>query len=334
MAIAFEQSLGKMIKDIDPEYFLRSLCLFICSTKPAESSEFIRGEESNLEKADVEKLSLDDLEHIAQVFIENNEYLRRENIRKEVKNSDDSVTIASEMGEVIYPQEEGESHIKYLHRLASLYQDNFITSIAAQVTKYAEPFRNFSDSLRKNLKETFELGELLKKNIVSIPQSSIPKRDIKNMQQPKTISAFNEIDVDRLWRNAEQNRMKPFIEIYKRLDQQTGFLVEMNQLQANIGKEIKESGDKAAYYSKGSFWLTIVIIILTVAGIIANVYSGIGVKEHLRLVRDHQLLENKFLIQEKAIKESQNQIEQQQKMIMLLEKEIKDIQKGKESESK
>jgi hypothetical protein len=261
----FHKEVGQSFTECDPLYLVRMLSMFVCYPKDSLLDDEMRPKEVVLTREDVEKLTEDDIEHIARIYTEGNDYLFRKSIRKETKSSEGHIIVSSEKGDVEFPREEDESYVQYLSRLLKHQEEKFVD----QFKKLAEPFKNFSDSLKSSIGATLAWGQSLKK---SLPDSA--KAEIRIAPQ-----AMPDFDLAELQRNIEQNRLTPFNELSTRLEQliemtgqATDFQIQTNEVQTRIAEELKMSGDAAANYSRRSISLNWIVIIITAIGVLLSGY--------------------------------------------------------------
>ncbi len=266
--IQLYKNLGCPINKREPEYVIRLLSMFVCYPEAVLVEGGWRPKSPALTMADVESLTIGDLEKIAGIYLEGNDYLYREKLTKTTQ-SEKGTVLTSEKGDIAYPKENGESCIKYLHRLF-IIQEKKQTE---QFKKIAEPFSHFSDQLKKSIGESLAFGETLKKSF-----STIPNFEIRPVEQIMPSIDFVEIEHSR-----ERQRLKPFKELNERLDRLIGaseqaseFQIKTHEVQTAISEELKASGDSAAHYSKKNISLSILVILLTILGMAISLYIHVS----------------------------------------------------------
>jgi hypothetical protein len=101
--------LGKPIAKCDPTEYTRHLCKYICFPKKSLRDDKYRPDKPVLLDADIAALTNDNLETIANIFIENNEHLNKKMIDKNVRYENGQKIISRGYGEIEYAKNEGES---------------------------------------------------------------------------------------------------------------------------------------------------------------------------------------------------------------------------------
>jgi hypothetical protein len=262
--IQLYKDLNCPIDKCDPELFARLLAVYVCYPETVLVEGEQRPKSTALTRADVENLTADDIENIACIYVEGNDYLYRERLTKTTQTEKGTV-LTSEKGDITYPKENGESCTKYLHRLF-IIQEKKMTE---QFKKFAEPFGHFSDQLKRSIGESLAVGEALKKSFSAIPNVTV--RPIERVMPS--------IDFAEIERNIEHQRLKPFKELSERLDrlietseQSSEFQIETHKVQTAISEELKVSGDSAAHFSKQNIALSKLVILLTILGMVISLY--------------------------------------------------------------
>jgi hypothetical protein len=274
----FSLTLGHQIqlyKDLDcpidkcaPGLFVRLLAVYVCYPESVLVEGEQRPKSPALTRADVENLAADDIENIACIYLEGNDYLYRERLTKTTQTEKGTV-FTSEKGDIAHPKENGESCIKYLHRLF-IIQEKKMTE---QFKKFAEPFSHFSDQLKRSIGESLAVGEALKKSFSAIP----------NVTVRPIAPVMPSIDYAEIGRNMERQRLKPFKELNERLDrlietseQSSDFQIETHKVQTAISEELKVAGDSAAKFSKENISLSKLVIFLTILGTLISIYIHVS----------------------------------------------------------
>jgi hypothetical protein len=263
--IELKKDIQKPIDQCEPIAYLRKLAKYICFPDSSVDGGKERPKEVILSDEDTYKLSDEDLENIAKLYLSQNDYLYHESVRKTSPIDGGGTGVTIKKGDIKYPKLEGESDVLYLHRLSGIEehrQEELISGITF-------PFRHFSANLNKNLKETFTMGETLKQSINTVRPSSLDSY----------VTKIPNIDIAALARQKEERQLKPIREMASKLDKlielsslASDFMVKTNELQAGIAEELKESGDKAAVFSKANLFLTIVVIVLTIFSISFSIF--------------------------------------------------------------
>jgi hypothetical protein len=266
--IQLYKDLGRSINKCESEDVIRLLSVFVCYPEAVLDEGVHKPKSIALTREDVEKLSVDDLENIACIYLEGNDYLFKEGRIKTTK-IDMGTGLPIEKGDIAYPKENGESCVKYLHRLFVI-QENKETE---RFKKYGAPFSHFSDKLKRSIGESLAFGESLNKSF-----SSMPNVEIRPVEP-----IIRSVDLAEIERSRERQRLKPFKELNERLDRlietserSSEFQIETHKVQTLIADELKASGDSAAHYSKDNISLSRLVILLTLIGMVLSLYFHIS----------------------------------------------------------
>lgn len=252
------KELGRPISECEPIEFVRRLTRHICFQKEVLREGKYKPDKPVLTADNIELLTVDNLQEISKIYIENNEYLAKKRILRNRETDQDRATVDS--NEVDYPQQENESFVQYLTRLFSLEEE----TITEQLKGLSSTLKGFSDSLGDSIKNTFLLGDSLINKINNV--RSPHEVSIKSIE-----SSFPKINFEEIGQKIEENRLRPFNDLSSRLDQlietsnsAADFLVKANEIQTRIAGEIKSSGDVTTKLAGINIYLTVIIIILTV----------------------------------------------------------------------
>jgi len=263
------EELTEKLEDAAPEDFVRALARLVCFPKEALKDEKLKPDDPVLQEADVQRLTREDLETFAKLYVENNPYLFKKREQKRKKNAEGQTVVTPYLGEVEHPQLNDESYASYLHRLTVIEHDRR----REQLLKLSKSFSSFSGGVAENLRKTLSHGDSLKR-VLEHMRPEISRPDFTH--GPK----LPDYDWAEMQRNAEAVRRAPFDELAERLDQlidssveSSRFMIESNQIQAQVAEEIKRSGDSASTFSKLNLWLSGLIIILTLCGLAITAYS-------------------------------------------------------------
>ena len=157
---ALYNELGMRVMLCDPERFVRRLARHICFPSDQLPRRGTRPAAPVLTVSDAEDLSDIDLEVFSALYLQNHPWLYKkfETARSVDKNG--RPRIASKLGEVIFPKEEHESFVRYLHRLAGLKQERELEQARKQAEKERQNAADLarSSGLVKEIKKA--AGEL------------------------------------------------------------------------------------------------------------------------------------------------------------------------------
>ncbi len=259
--------LGESFSETNPEIFVKHLITEVCYLEnDLLEGKYRPDKPSSILKEDTAKLNSEELENFADTYIKNNEYLFKESKTKTKKNERGNSVLYQELGEVIYPRDEGENSVNYLHRL-SIIEENKQREQFAKLTKPFGAITGFSNTLTESIKKSLLMGDSLKKRMEAIRPPSFA--DIRPVD-----SHFKQTDYSDIFVQQEKNRLKPFNNLAGKLDELIGssaqvadFMVETNKIQAGIAKELKNSGDTAVRFSKINIAISCLVVFLTVCSL-------------------------------------------------------------------
>ncbi|MFW8591042.1 hypothetical protein ACOI22_09595 [Glaciecola sp. 2405UD65-10] len=260
------KNLDSTLEDCISADFIRNLCVYICFPKASLKDKKYKPDKPILTNEDVSKLTEDELEKIAGIYIHNNEYLFKKLEFTKKKNEKGEIVNHGEYNEIEHPRNEQETNISYLYRLSILEKEKHKKQME-DMLKSVSGIGGFSSNLTDSIKNTFTMGDSLSKAMESIRPISMPElRPIE--REPSNI------DYAKIERGKEERRLQPFNELSNRLDQliessiQTSeFMIEANKIQTRIASEIKESGDQTDKHSRKNILLSGIVIVLTVIGL-------------------------------------------------------------------
>lgn len=264
------QELYKPINECETTIFMRKFVSYICYPKDSLKEGQNKPNKPLLTDEDILSLTDDDLEAIAKLYIENNEYLFKKLAFKKDKNDQGLTVVSPEYSEVEYPKNENENYTQYLLRLNIEKKEKH----KRQAEKMFSGINSFSNALENSIKNTLSLGNSLKKTVESIRPVSMANI----MPGPPSSKIADILNLERM---KEEMRLRPFNDLAERLDQLINasaqaveFMIEANQIQTRIAGEIKLSSDGTTKYSKRNILLTVVVILLTALGIIFSAYTN------------------------------------------------------------
>lgn len=266
--IKLYKEIGKLAGKCEPKDFLRQLAPYICFPKTSLKEGHYKPDNPALTSEDASSLTEEDLEAIAKLYVDNNDYLFKKFTSKQRKNEKGETVSYAEYGEIEYPRQEKESHTQYLFRLLIKEEENQRKQME-KIVGSISGLKSFSDELGASIQKTLSWGDSLQRTMGSIR----PLAEIRSIEP--IMPNFEEIERER-----EERRLKPFNELAGRLDRlidtsarATEFMIEANKLQTRIAGEIKSAGDETAKFSKKNIKLSFVVIVLTVVGIAVAVYT-------------------------------------------------------------
>ncbi|RTE64247.1 hypothetical protein EH243_18335 [Amphritea opalescens] len=273
--IELHKNLNSSLGDCIPADFIRNLCVYICFPKDRLKEEKYKPDKPILTNEDVSKLTEDELEKIAGIYIDNNEYLFKKREFKEKKNEKGEIVNYEEYNEIEHPRNEEETNISYLYRLSILEKEKYKKHME-DMFKSVSGIDSFSSNLTDSIKNTLTMGDSLSNAMESIRATSMPKlRPIERESLRK--------DFAKKERDKEERRLQPFNELSNRLDQliessvqASDFMVEANKIQTQIASEIKVSGDLTDKHSRKNILLSVIVITLTVIGLSLTAYAFIS----------------------------------------------------------
>lgn len=290
---------GLSVKSATPTEIVRRLLPFILHKRDALKDDGAKPDAPTLSDDEVRALPDEVVEAALELFIEPQEHLYKR-LTSEVKTNDKGERVTSlSYTDVKHPKRENETNVQYLHRLLVLDEEE-LRRQAAKIVGAA----HFSASLNESIRNTLQLGDSISKTLdaMRLPKlfdapDSLPAAKLqdfgKMFEPPLTavppIQPVPSIDHAAITSSAEEARWAPVNAVNERLDnlveltaQSSQFMVQMNETQTRIASEIKASGEEASRtgttsleianaslaIARRGFWLTIVVVLLTVLGLI------------------------------------------------------------------
>ena len=267
------KALGSPIKEKSPEEYFKNLMIYVYYPEEKLKEKAYKPDEPMLSIDDINILNNDELEELAKIYLDKNEYLYNKDEFDNVANDKGEEVSRSEYNEIEYPKNEGESCIHYLHRLSSIAEEkrkDRMQSIVGTMPNLG----SFSKSLSGGIATNLMHGESLSKALDSV--RTIPKIEMSSIQ-----AELEAIDWDAIGKNKEKVRREPFDDLAQRLDrlitsskEATKFLIKANELQVQTATEIKHGGDLTDKHTRRNIRLTIIAIFLTVVGLFLTVWSN------------------------------------------------------------
>lgn len=275
-SISLDKKLGKELESFTTEEFFKLyLPFFAYPEKTLIGKNLERPEEYTLTKEDVAKLTNDDLENLAKVFIEKNSYLYKNRKIMESKKGDGMLTVSFEEDDKIDDdllKKDAESYIDYAYRL-------IVRNDKKQKEQMRQFTSSFSSGLSENIAKTMKLGKVIQNSLEPLKNLSIFKNETDVSIEPMK-REFPQIDFIEIARKEEEARWAPFKHLSKKIDlmidaekETVGFMENMYETQVQISNELKSSSDSANKNSKLNIKFTLFIIALTVISMIVSTFS-------------------------------------------------------------
>jgi hypothetical protein len=164
--------LFKRTDPCTPEQFIRRLTLLICCPPDALKDGNYKPDSPCLSEDEINRLSPDNLEQIASIIIENEQYLSRTLTSKKSSNSKGEPVWTSEYGEIEHPREKDESNTAYLHRLWVLYHERRKRERKGMLASLT-PDAHFSLHLMDSVGATLRREEAMRQSMQDALQSVI-----------------------------------------------------------------------------------------------------------------------------------------------------------------
>lgn len=270
--------LGEKIKDSTPDNFLRALISVSCQKPTLENEVSPPTKFLPLPYEEVANLTEAELENFSHKFLEKNSSLYRKlNFLPEpTKNEDGTVVVHTEYGDAEYPKGEDETNMAYLHRLSVIKEKQESEKYENLSSRYARLFGpppGFSDHLKLHMEKTRHMGEALQNTIEQIKGA--------------TVSAQFDYMPTVNYQDITERAARPYKEMSERLDElislseknislsakEGELLVDMNQTQNDIAKELKASGDINTLYAKKNLGLSILVAAFAASSLIISIWT-------------------------------------------------------------
>ncbi len=279
--------MGDSAKTIDPSVLANRIIPFIAHSTELLGKNEAKPDEPTLTDEQVGTLNEAEVDSILEAFIQSQEHLYRKDDSETTTDENGNKVVRLSYGDIVYPKLEGENNSQYLHRLYVLEEEK-LERQAIELAKKFSKITQFSSGLQDSIKHTLQMGNSLSKVLENVHQpvmpdlaSLVPKPMSKPTVAEPSLPSF---DYDAIAKNAEEARWAPFNAVNERLDTLIGhtalsgkFMVEMNQTQTRIASEIKASGEDASKIGRKSlkvtywgFYTTIVVLVLTIAGLVLS----------------------------------------------------------------
>jgi hypothetical protein len=158
------ESLGEDLTSCEPMHFMKNLLLYICYPIDAIGEEQNKPDDIVLSSDDINRLTEDEIDKIAKLYVEYEPYLYRKSISKTQTGEDGINRVTIDYGDIEHPQEDGESNYRYLHRLY-IIKDKKEKAENTRFIKSTLGAANFSAQLFKNISNTLLMGNSVVKGI-------------------------------------------------------------------------------------------------------------------------------------------------------------------------
>lgn len=277
--------LNAPIDQIDSEVFFKIyLPLFSYLKSDLLAPDFERPDEYLLQNDNIEKLTLEELEEIAKIFIEHNSYLYKENKTIQEKKEDGGTVLKiAKSDHIIHPKNKDETAIDYFHRL-------FVEREKKAKEDFLKMSSSFSMGLANDIFKTYDAGKALTDQISSISKLSDYAKSIisSSFEEKKAVATNFKVlkpqhdfaeDFAKNIRLQEETRLAPFKDLSSKMEamidaekKTVEFMSDVYSTQVEIANELKSSSDSAGAYAKKNVFFTRVIIFLTFISIFIAAY--------------------------------------------------------------
>jgi len=268
--IGIEENLGSKFEELESEkFFRRYLPFFAYLKQDLIGDELERPEEYTLKGEDVDKLSKDELEEIAKLFIEKHPSFYKDWKSSHSKKEDGTyvISLKEEIDESSSKQD-NETYIEYVYRLV-------LERYKKDQERAKKMLSSFSSRLSQDILKTMGIGESLKssldslKSVGDMAKSFNPKVALFESVKPESIKF--DYDFSKHIQDQERQRLAPFKDLSSKMDmmikaekETVSFMDDVYKTQVQIASELKTSSDSANENSKLNIKYTKLIICLTV----------------------------------------------------------------------
>lgn len=338
--ISLEEKLGNKLEELGSEEFFRHYLPFFAYLKQdLVGEELERPEEYTLKSEDVNKLSKEELEEIAKLFIKKHSsfYKDWKSSRSKKEDGTYSISLKEEIDESLLKQD-NETYIEHVYRLVLERHKKDQESAKKMLS-------SFSTGLSKDILKTMGIGESLKSSFDSIKNlEDVTKSFSSSFTSFEPIKPdFPKFDFAEMHREQEKRRLAPFKDLSSKMDlmieaekQTVSFMDETYKTQVQIASELKSSSDSANTNSKLNIIYTRWIIGLTVFSAfitaIAFAYSVWFDNGSAQLIQTNENIKSSIVeTNSKLEKLTEVLIEQntmQNEQIKLIQGEIKNLEIG------
>jgi hypothetical protein len=330
-----KKDLKTELQNSNADTYMTSFVKYTCHKVDALIDSKFKPQECTLTQEEISTLNTNDLDKIAKLYIDNNEYLFRKSKLKTEKNGDGVNVISLEYEDVEFPKQQNETDREYLFRLM-VEQEN---KLKASFEKSFGSISNFSKQVQKNMLGTYSIGEQLSKTIKNFQTFNIPK------VEPLSVSVEPRFDLDKLTAQISENRLRPFNDISDRLDnlidvnaQSIEFMIEANKLQNRIAEEIKGSSDTSTRLSKRNIFISLIVLFVGVLSFVFSIYtvrvSNNSSDKYIEKIvtgldKIDKSINNENVINQKRLNDLEKNLDSVMKQNLILQKELKNLKKQK-----
>jgi hypothetical protein len=297
--------LGKTMENVTPIEYLHALISVTCHPIDKLIENKYAPNNYSLTLNDAEKISNDECNEFARLYLNHNDHLFRKKIEKLEPNKEGKGTVFSiEYGDIEYPQDAGESIIDYIYRLTVIREKEHKKRFEGIFSSYQKAM-GFSADLEKQIKSTYNMGASLKKTI----------DDMRTVGTVKPIYDYiSKIDFTKINEDATRNRLAPFKDLSEKLDKlielssdSTEFIIKTNETQTKIAEEIKKSGEDTLKSANKNIKIGLFIIGFTILSLaITGLTIYLNIDSSKKQIESLEKQTNKIVGNLKNINESIN----------------------------
>ncbi len=293
----FLKQVGEALNSQSDEEFAYTLFPLIC--RP--SSQFVEGKYKSPEPVfsseQIKSLSKEELDEIANIFLNHNRHLYFKTDTITEKRADGGTLVRFEYNEIEHPILDGETKLAYLHR-------TFVLHIKESTKKLKETFDSmlrFSRETNARISEVFSQGAQLRNLIDSSAWAAqamhhAPKFDAARVKAD--LPQMPEIELPE----------SPFVAIGEKMDSLSSqmteliglssssskYFMEMNETEIQIAGELEKSGELSVHLTKVNIGLGALVLIVAIASLAWSLYTSFTNSR----VEARLLQENKVALEE------------------------------------
>lgn len=338
--MGIEKQLDSKLKELESEKFFRQYLPFFAYLKEdLVGEELERPEEYTLTNDEVAKLSKDELEEIAKLFIEKHSSFYKEWKSSSSKKEDGTpvISLKEEIDESLLKHDD-ESYIDYVYRLV-------LERHKRDQERAKKMFSSFSSGLSDDILKNMGIGDSLKnsfdslKSVSEMARSFSPK--VSSFESVKYEPPKLDYDIGQQIRDQEKRRLAPFEKLSSKMDQMidaegktVSLMTDMYKTQVEMASEMKSSSDSANENSKLNIkltrlviWLTAIAVLVSLAAFIFTVWFDSSSKQLVKANKDIKstIIETNSKL-EKLTEVLIEQNKMQGEQIKVLREDIKSIQ--------
>lgn len=245
-------------------------------------SSFVEGKfkpsEPLFSSNDIEILNDTERELIAEIFLNNSEYLYRRQESVSEKGSDNVTRVHFEFKEVTRPRNHNETNVAYLQRIYREHEKEQMKMFRDNIKSILPGF-HLSDAINRDLYSTNALGENLKnmfkpiypgfKSLMSDSLLSIPSK----IEHTPSIPSFSSSPLASLPKNFKglSEKLDELIGISA---QTTEYIVEMNKIQNQVLSELTQSGQSSLLLAAKSIKINLLVLLISLSSVFIAIYSA------------------------------------------------------------